>query len=113
MMDLKRVAINIPPSSGIPDGMAMDEEGKLWIALWGGFGVGRFDPQNGKMISFIELPVPHVTCCAFTGEDRRTLLITTAKKGLSQQELDQFPLSGHLFIAEVDVVGLKKYDCLI
>lgn len=113
MMQFKRVAINIPTSAGIPDGMAMDEEGKLWIALWGGFGVGRFDPQNGNMISFIELPVPHVTCCAFIGEDRRTLLITTAKKGLSEQELDKYPLSGHLFIAVVDVVGLKKYDCLI
>jgi sugar lactone lactonase YvrE len=112
-MQFNHVAISIPKSMGIPDGMAMDEEGKLWVALWGGFGVGRFDPQNGKMIAFIQLPVPHVTCCAFIGKNRRTLLITTAKKGLTSEELDQYPLSGHVFIAEVDVVGLKKYDCTL
>ena len=110
-IQFNRVAISIPKSMGIPDGMAMDEEGKLWVALWGGFGVGRFDPQNGNMIAFIKLPVPHVTCCAFIGENRRTLLITTAKKGLTPQELAQYPLSGHVFTAEVDVAGLKKFDC--
>lgn len=113
MMQFNHVAISVPKNMGIPDGMAMDEEGKLWIALWGGFGVGRFDPQNGKMIAFIHLPVPHVTCCAFIGKNRRTLLITTAKKGLTSEELDQYPLSGHVFIAEVDVAGLKKYDCTL
>jgi sugar lactone lactonase YvrE len=63
------------------------------------------------MIAFIKLPVPHVTCCAFIGENRRTLLITTAKKGLTPQELAKYPLSGHVFTAELDVAGLKKFDC--
>ena len=61
--------IQIPNEIGSPDGMAIDEEGMLWIAHWGGFGLYRWDPIKGKLISKIEVPVPQVSSCAFVGED--------------------------------------------
>ena len=59
---------------GSPDGMCMDEEGMLWIAHWGGFGVYRWDPDNGRLLDKCELPVPQVTSCAFGGEAHGSII---------------------------------------
>ncbi|WP_341840773.1 SMP-30/gluconolactonase/LRE family protein [Chitinophaga caseinilytica] len=101
----ERIVITIPPASGLPDGMACDAEGMLWIALWGGFGVGRYDPATGEQINFIEIPVPNVTACCFGGPRLGTLLITTAAK---ETDLAQYPLSGSLFAVQPGVSGVPS-----
>lgn len=61
-ISFEKNVIIIPKDYGTPDGMAIDEEGMLWIAHWGGFGVYRWDPVNGKLIEKIEVPalkLPH------------------------------------------------------
>lgn len=62
----------------LADGMTIDEQGNLWIAEWGGYGVGCWDPRTGEKIAWISVPTEFVTCCAFGGEDYATLFITTA-----------------------------------
>lgn len=89
----------------LPDGMCVDAEGMLWIAFWGGSRVGRYDPATGSQLAEILIPATQVTSCCFGGEDLKTLFITTARQGLSQAEIDQYPLSGSLFASRVQVRG--------
>ncbi|MBJ6363702.1 SMP-30/gluconolactonase/LRE family protein [Paenibacillus sp. MAHUQ-46] len=101
----KRTVIEIPKEAGTPDGMSIDAEGMLWIAHWGGFKVARFNPQTGELLQEIRLPAPLVTSCAFGGEHLDELYITTARVGLSQEKLEQYPLSGSLFKVKLAVKG--------
>jgi sugar lactone lactonase YvrE len=107
-ISFERAAITVPSEMGSPDGMCMDEEGMLWIAHWGGFGVYRWNPENGMLLDKLELPVPQVTCCAFGGENLDHLFITTAKDGLSEEQLGKYPDSGNVFIAKPGVKGIAR-----
>jgi sugar lactone lactonase YvrE len=103
-----KIAIRINNQSGYPDGMTIDAEGKLWIALWGGGCVSRYDPNSGECICTIKVPAPNTTSCAFGGKDLKTLYITTARQSLHKDELKQYPLSGNLFSAVPGVSGVKS-----
>jgi sugar lactone lactonase YvrE len=104
----EKTIIHIPLSMGAPDGMAIDEEGFLWIAHWGGFCIGRWNPSNGKLVQSIPLPVPRVSSCAFVGEHLNHLLITTARQNLTEIELKTYPESGNVFIVkDMDVKGAR------
>jgi len=96
-------------SEGHMDGMAIDEEGMLWIALWGGSAVKRFDPKNGKLLDILKLPATQVTACAFGGKDLNELYITTAAIGLDKEALSQQPLAGSLFKTKTSVKGMPSY----
>ena len=61
----------------IPDGLAVDADGCVWVALWGGAAVSRYGP-DGRLRQTLEIPADNVTCCAFGGPDLGTLYITTA-----------------------------------
>ncbi len=104
-------AIEIPNSMGTPDGMAIDEEGMLWIAHWGGFGIYRWNPFTGKHIDTIEVPAPNVSSCAFAGENLDQLIITTARENLNEDQLKKYPNSGDVFIAKPGVKGVKRFRC--
>jgi sugar lactone lactonase YvrE len=105
-IQFEKDAIIIPKEKGTPDGMAIDEEGMLWIAHWGGFGVYRWNPANGQLLEVIELPVPNVSSCAFVGENLEHLLITTARQDLTETDLKQYPDSGNVFLQKLSVKGL-------
>lgn len=92
---------------GSPDGSAMDLEGCLWNAEYGGSRVVRYSPE-GQIERVIELPVTQITCCAFGGSDLSTLFITTAAQRLSDAQLAEQPLAGGLFAIEVDAKGLPE-----
>ncbi len=93
------------PTSGAPDGMCIDREGLLWVALWGGSRVARIDPATGAEVDAIALPCPHVTSCCFGGEDLGELWITTARYGMSDEQLEKCPEAGGLFMARPGVPG--------
>ena len=71
----------------------------------GGFSVYRWNPQNGELLTKIKIPVPHVSSCAFGGEDFDHLFITTARQDLSEQELKEYPASGDVFWIKLSVKG--------
>lgn len=106
----KRVVITIKEKNHVPDGMTMDDEGMLWVAIWGGGCVNRYNPENGALIGKVKVSAPHVTSCSFGGENMRQLFITTARAGLNEQQLEAFPLSGSLFIVDTGTVGLGMHS---
>ena len=104
-----RVVIRFPAGAGWPDGMTLDAEGKLWVALWGGGTVRRYDPDTGALLQAIEVAAPNTSSCAFGGPELKTLFVTTARGGLTPEQLQQFPLSGNLFAVEPGVQGVPAY----
>lgn len=101
----RRVVIQIPNGMGFPDGMSIDEEGMLWIALWDGAMVGRWNPANGELLSKIPLPVSRPTSCVFGGRDLDELYITSARTRLDEKTLSAQPLAGGLFKCRPGVRG--------
>lgn len=95
----RRTVVRIPEPAGLPDGLAMDAEGRLWVALWGGAAVRCYD-VDGALLDVIELPVRHVTACAFGGPGLDQLFITTARRA------DPEPEAGAIFLAEPGVCGV-------
>ena len=91
--------------SGAPDGLCVDADGGIWVAEWNAARVTCFSPA-GEAVHVVHLPVPHVTAVAFVGPARDRLLITSARDELDDDRRARFPLSGRLFLADVDGVGL-------
>lgn len=89
---------------GKPDGLAVDEDGTLWIALCGGSQIIGMTP-DGKIVDTITLPCTLVTSCAFGGHDLKTLFITTGTYDMSSQERAANPQAGGLFSVNMEVRG--------
>ena len=110
-IEFEKIAVQIPEGMGDPDGMAIDEEGMLWVAHWGGYGVYRWDPRTGALLDVIKVPVPNVSSCAFAGESLDHLVITTAQQDLTAQQLKEYPHSGDTFVVQVPVKGTPGQRC--
>jgi sugar lactone lactonase YvrE len=90
---------------GYPDGMAIDEEDGIWVALWGGSAVHRYD-KAGRLDLVVDLPVSNVTACAFGGPELQTLFITTSRQGLDE---DDQPEAGAVFRYEAGIRGAPQH----
>lgn len=112
-IEFEKNAIEIPSELGIPDGMTIDKEGMLWIAHWGGYGLYKWNPNNGSLLDKIEIPAPYVTSCTFAGEKLDHLVITTARADLNEEDLARYPDSGNVFWAKSDVSGIEANSCII
>jgi len=95
----RRTLIEIPVSMGSPDGMCVDAEGGIWVALWGGGSVIRI--VDSKIVKIIEIPTPQVTSVAFVGAELDQLVITTASIGLKEQQDG----AGNLYIYPTNTSG--------
>jgi sugar lactone lactonase YvrE len=105
-----RVAVEVPPAEGIPDGLSVDSEGNLWIALFNGGKVIHCDPRNGRRLGQISVAgARQTTCCAFGGPDLDTLYITSARENFSARDAQEQPLGGGLFSAKPGVRGLPPF----
>jgi sugar lactone lactonase YvrE len=100
----RRLLIQLPDPIATPDGMAVDADGTLWIAMWDGGCVRRFDPQGG-LLETIELPVSRPTSVAFGGENLDRLFVTSARNGLSASQLAEESHPGAIFVIEPGVTG--------
>jgi sugar lactone lactonase YvrE len=87
---------------GLPDGMTTDAAGRLWVAHWGGSCVSCHDPVSGAELARIGLPTSHITNCTFGGPDLRTLYVSSARFGLTPEQLRDEPLAGALFAIAVN-----------
>lgn len=105
-----RVVIYVPESLGWPDGMTSDTEGNLWIALWGGAQVSCWDPNTGQLLEQVSVPALHTSSCVFGGKNRNELYITSARKNMSEADLQKYPLSGGLFRVETEVEGMPTFE---
>ena len=99
----RRPCIDTSAVTGSPDGCCIDSNGHLWIAMWDGSCVARFDPASGALLETVPLPVSLVTACAFgDGPFSSQLFITTARCGLSEPE----PLAGSVFRLDLSSRGV-------
>jgi xylono-1,5-lactonase len=101
----RRTFATMTADEGLPDGLTVDAEGCLWCAHWAGSRVTRFAP-TGERLTVIAIPALHVTSVAFGGTHLDTLFVTTARYGLSTDQLVRSPDSGHLFSVMAGVKGL-------
>jgi sugar lactone lactonase YvrE len=101
----RRRLITIPPGDGLPDGMTVDAEGGVWVALHGSGSIRRYMP-DGRVDRVVRVPPGMVTCCAFGGPDLTDLYITTMNLGLSEADRASQPLAGALFRARPGVRGV-------
>lgn len=94
----KRNVYIFAKEEGVPDGMTIDAEGMLWVALWNGWKVVRINPDTGENVFNIHLPASRITSCTFGGETLEDLYITSARTGLNEDDLQKQPLAGSLFV---------------
>jgi sugar lactone lactonase YvrE len=87
-----------------PDGMCVDAEGRLWVAMWGAGQVRCLGP-DGHLLGVVEVAAAHTTSCAFVGPALDVLLVTTATDELGEQQRRDTPASGRLFTARVGATG--------
>jgi sugar lactone lactonase YvrE len=97
----RRPVVSIPAESGAPDGLTVDADGRIWVALWGGSAVHCYSPE-GFLAERLEIPTPHVTACTFGGPALDTLYITTSQEDI---DLTAEPLAGAVFEAKVGAKG--------
>lgn len=92
---------------GFPDGVCLDAEEHLWVAVWGRGEVRRYSP-TGALADTIRIPAPHVSAVVFAGAGLDVLVVTTASDELSAEQLAAFPDSGRLFTLHPGVTGLPQ-----
>ena len=102
----RRTLIPFGDQPGSPDGMCVDAEGMIWVAHFRGGCVSRWNPASGERLALLEVPAPRTTSCTFGGAALDELYVTTARAGLHEAELKQFPHSGGLFRLKPGPKGL-------
>ncbi len=102
----KKLFISIPANEGKPDGMTIDQEGCIWVALFGGSCINRYN-QQGVKIDTIQMPVSCITSCVFGGKDLDIMFITTSSHKLSDQQKIKEQQAGSLFKTKLDIAGHK------
>jgi sugar lactone lactonase YvrE len=103
----RRHLVELPTEWGLPDGLAVDEEGFLWVAFWGGSAIRRVSP-DGDVTSTVEFPVSLVTSCAFGGDDLSDLYVTSATIELTRTQRWEQPSAGGIFRLRPGVRGLPN-----
>ncbi len=98
----RRTLIEIEEGAGSPDGLTVDEEGCIWLALWEGWSVRRYHP-DGRLLGVVEVPAARVTSCAFGGARFETLYITSARPEAADVRQ---PSAGGIFVARPGPRGL-------
>ncbi len=107
MLRNKRIFVRIEEGAGYPDGPVVDAQGCLWTGLFGGWAARRYSP-GGALLQSVKFPVANVTKIAFGGAEFKTVYATTARKGLSPEDLAAQPQAGGLFRFQADVPGLPQ-----
>ena len=100
-LSARRIFARWPISEGVPDGLAVDEDGHVWTVVWDGWSIRRYTP-SGRLVKTVPIPVQRPTSCAFGGARLDILYVTSASIGMDAHET----LDGALFAFEPGVKGL-------
>jgi sugar lactone lactonase YvrE len=99
-----RVLITVAEKVGAPDGLTVDADGDLWVAIYGGGRVNRYSP-DGTLRDVLTVPAVQCTSCAFAGPDLNRLYVTTATEGWSEEQRRAVPAAGIVYRFELDATG--------
>lgn len=105
----ERVVITNEGSGGF-DGMSIDADDNLWVAVFGGWAVRCYDPRSGQLVRELKLPFERVTSCAFGGKDLDQLYVTSAVIGLDDEALAAQPLAGSLVVLDPGARGVPAFS---
>jgi sugar lactone lactonase YvrE len=105
----RRTLVHVDQPGVAPDGLTVDEEGGIWVALWNGGAVHRYAP-DGSLLASVQLPVQRPTSCAFGGPGRDTLFVTSARTELDDDALARQPHAGKVFA--IDGLGVRGLPCM-
>jgi sugar lactone lactonase YvrE len=105
-----RIAICVPETFGYPDGMTSDLAGNLWIAMWGGAQIAKWNPNTSQLLEQIHVPALHTSSCIFGGKDMNELYVASARVGMTESDLTKYPLSGGLFKIITNVTGMPSFE---
>ena len=103
----RRTFADLSAAEGVPDGLTVDADGCVWVAMWGGSALRRFTPE-GEPDAVLPVPVSQPTSCAFGGPGMSDLYVTSASVGLTDAELKAQPLAGRLLRLHPGPVGLPS-----
>jgi len=92
----RRLFVDLRDAAGSPDGLTVDAEGGVWVAMAGGGVVRRYAP-DGRLDHVADMPVPWVTSVTFGGADLADLYVTTSREGLGEADLADYPQAGAVF----------------
>jgi sugar lactone lactonase YvrE len=101
----RRRVVDIPAVAGLPDGMTIDTDGCLWVAVYGGSAVHRYAP-DGHLDATVRFPATNITCPVFGGRDFDQLYVTSARDGLDERQLAAQPHAGAVFAVDAGARGL-------
>lgn len=101
----RRTLKDIPEEWGKPDGLTLDENENIWLALWDGHRIVHIDHNTAEVLESLEFPCPKVTSCLFAEADLKTLLVTTA----AMEDANIYPQAGQTFAVEMPIRGRKIY----
>lgn len=104
----ENLLLQYPKENGYLDGMTIDAEGKLWIAIWGGSKVIRFCPEKKEIIGEILVDAKQVSSITFAGNNLEKCFITSARQGLSTENIQNQKTNGALFICETGIKGTQN-----
>lgn len=105
----QRVAFTLPAGEFVADGMTVDQQGMLWLALWDGAAITRWNPQSGELLETCSFPAKRVTSCVFGGPQRNELYVTSAAIGLDAVDRQRYPYNGALMRLKTSVEGMPTY----
>jgi sugar lactone lactonase YvrE len=100
--------IEIAEADGEPDGLSIDAEGAIWVALWNGSAVRRYGP-DGQLLAHLPMPASRPTCPGFGGERLDRLYVTTAWEGMTEDQRAAEPWAGHILSASPGVSGCPAH----
>jgi sugar lactone lactonase YvrE len=101
--------VHVPEEMGWPDGMTSDMDGMLWVAMWGGAMLTKWNPATGQLLEMYPIPALNVSACCFGGANMTDLYVTSARKGMSEAQLEEYPLTGGLFRLTPGVCGMPTF----
>ena len=104
----RRPFVTVEAAEGVPDGLTLDAEGCVWLAVWDSGQVRRYTP-DGRLDTVVRLPARLVTSAAFGDDDLGTLYITTAREGYSEADLRAQPHAGDIFACRPGVTGRPPF----
>lgn len=98
-------SVHLQVTDGSPDGMCLDANGDLWVAVWGAGEVRCYSAADGSVLATVAVAAPHTSSVAFAGPELDVLVITTGSSQLTSEQAQAHPDSGRLFTAHVGVAG--------